>query len=53
MLREITHEDFLLLDLAGLLVAQTHADLQRAVAYVASRALHSSTLYFGSSSIEG
>ena len=28
-LREITHEDFLLLDLAGLLVAQTHADLQR------------------------
>ena len=28
-LREVTHEDLLLLDLAGLLVAQTHADLQR------------------------
>ena len=28
-LREVTHEDLLLLDLTGLLVAQTHADLQR------------------------
>ena len=46
-LREITHEDLLLLDLACLLVAQAHADLERrSVCGVARLALLNAVLGF-------